>query len=77
MLGGSRMTMKVSGMRIGGLVAGIILTVFGALMLAEGIITLMGNPPFIFIENMNRSFELIVGLVTIVVAGSTMDLSRS
>jgi hypothetical protein len=64
-------------MRIGGLFAGIILTVLGALMLAEGIITMMGNPSFIFIENMNRRFELVVGLVTIVVAGSTMDLSRS
>ena len=71
------MTIRARGMRAGGLVAGIILVVLGALMLAEGIITLMGNPPFIFIENMNRSFELIVGVVTIVVAGSTMDLSRS
>ena len=71
------MNMKISGMRISGLVAGIILTVFGALMLAEGIITLMGNPSFIFVDNMNRGFELVVGLVTIVVAGTTMDLSRS
>ncbi len=71
------MTMKNGKMRIGGLVSGIILAVFGALMLAEGIITMLGNPSFIFIENMNRSFEFVVGLVTIVVAGSTMDLSRS
>ena len=71
------MTMKVGKMRISGLVSGIILTVLGALMLAEGIITLMGNPAFIFIENMNRGFELVVGLVTIVLAGTTMDLGRS
>ncbi|MCJ7633646.1 hypothetical protein MUP77_14810 [Candidatus Bathyarchaeota archaeon] len=70
------MTMK-NGMKIGGLVAGIILAVLGALMVAEGIITLMGNPSFIFVENMNRSFELVVGIVTIIVAGSRMDLSRS
>ena len=70
------MTMR-KGMRIGGMVAGIILIVLGALMLAEGIITLMGTPAFIFIENMNRGFELIVGLVTIVIAGTTMDSSRS
>jgi hypothetical protein len=70
------MTTK-NGKRIGGLVGGIILTVLGALMLAEGIITMLGNPPFIFIENMNRAFEFVVGLVTIVLAGTTMDLSRS
>jgi hypothetical protein len=38
---------------------------------------LMGNQAFIFIDNMNRSFELVVGLVTIIVAGSTMDVSRA
>ncbi len=71
------MTIRARGMRAGGLVAGIILVVLGALMLAEGIITLLGNPAFIFIDNMNRSFELVVGLVTIIVAGSTMDVSRA
>jgi hypothetical protein len=71
------MTMKVGNMRISGLVAGIILTVLGALMLAEGVITMLGNPSFLFVENMNRGFEFVVGLVTIVVAGTTMDLSRS
>jgi hypothetical protein len=74
---GEKMTLRARGMRIGGLVAGIILVVLGALMLAEGIITLMGNPAFIFIDNMNRAFELVVGLVTIIVAGSTMDISRA
>ena len=71
------MTITNKKMRIPALVGGIILTVLAALMLAEGIITLMGNPAFIFIENMNRGFELVVGLVAIVVAGSTMDLGRS
>ncbi len=65
------------GIRIGGLVGGIILTVLAALMLAESIITLLGNPAFIFIDNMNRSFEFVVGLVSIVLAGTTMDLSRA
>ena len=71
------MTITNKKMRIPALVGGIILTVLAALMLAEGIITLMGNPAFIFIENMNRGFELVVGLVAIVVAASTMDLGRS
>ncbi len=71
------MTAKNVGMKISGLVGGIILTVLAALMLAEGIITLLGNPAFIFIDNMNRSFELVMGLVSIVVAATTMDLSRA
>ena len=71
------MTITNKKMRIPALVGGIILTVLAALMLAEGIITLMGNPAFIFIENMNRGFELVAGLVAIVVAASTMDLGRS
>ncbi len=71
------MGLKAAGMRIGGLIAGIILVVLAALMLAEGIITLMGNPAFIFLDNMNRSFELVVGIVSIIVAASTMDLSRA
>ncbi len=70
------MAVRAGGMRIGGLVAGIILVVLAALMLAEGIITLMGNPAFIFINNMNRSFELVVGIFAIIVAASTMDMSR-
>ncbi len=71
------MAAKNVGMRISGLIGGIILTVLAALMLAEGIITLLGNPAFIFIDNMNRSFELVVGLVSIVVAATSMDLSRA
>ncbi len=66
-----------SGMRIAGMIAGIILTVLAALMLAEGIITLLGNPAFIFIDNMNRAFELTVGIISILVAASTMDASRA
>ena len=61
--------------KIGPFVAGIILVVLGALMLAEGIVTLMGNTAFLFVDNMNRGFELVVGLVTIIVAVATMDSS--
>jgi hypothetical protein len=74
---GDSVATKDVGMRIGGLVGGVILTVLGALMLAEGIITLLGNPSFIFIESMNRGFELTMGFVTIVVAGTAMNLSRA
>lgn len=71
------MTMKIGGMRLSGLVAGIILTVFGALMMAEGVVTTVGNTSFMFAENMNRGFEFVVGFVTIVLSAIMMDLSRS
>lgn len=74
---GDILTMKNVGMRISGLIAGIILAVLGALVFAERVITLLGNPAFIFIENMNRGFELLVGLVTIMVAAATMGTSRA
>ncbi len=45
-------------------------------MLAEGVVTWLGNPAVKFIENMNRAFELVVGLVTILVGASIMDKSR-
>lgn len=57
---GDRLAEKIRTM--GAFVGGIILVVLGALTLAEAIITLLGNPAFIFIDNMNRGFELVVGL---------------
>jgi hypothetical protein len=74
---GDGMTIRKGAMRISGMIIGITLVVLAALMLAEGIITLMGNPAFIFIDNMNRSFELLVGIFAILVAASTMDISRA
>lgn len=71
------MTMKIGGMRISGLVAGVILTVLGALMMAEGVVATAGNTSFMFAENMNRGFEFVVGFVTIVLSAIIMDLSRS
>jgi hypothetical protein len=74
---GEKMAMKIGGMKISGLIAGIILTVLGALMMAEAVVTTMGNSSFMFAENMNREFEFVVGLVSVVVAAMTMDLNRS
>ena len=54
------------------MILGIIVIVLGALMLAEGISTSMGNPPFLFLENMNRGFEAIVALTTILLGGTIM-----
>jgi hypothetical protein len=71
------MALKIGGMRISGLVAGIILTVLGALMMAEGVVTTVGNNSFMFAENMNRGFEFVVGFVTVVLASQVMNLSRS
>jgi hypothetical protein len=68
--------MKIGGMKISGLVAGIILTILGALMMAEGVSTTVGNTSFMFAENMNRGFEFIVGLIAVVLASQVMNLSR-
>jgi uncharacterized membrane protein HdeD (DUF308 family) len=69
--------MKIGGMRLSGLVAGVILTVLGALMMAEGVVSTVASTHFMFAENMNRGFEFVVGFVTIVLAAIIMDLSRS
>jgi hypothetical protein len=73
----SRMKSISSFKKIGGLVGGIVLVVLGALMIAEGVIGIMGSSGFFFISNMNRGFEFVVGLVTIVTAGISMSLSRN
>jgi len=70
------MVMK-NGMRISGMVTGIILAVLAALIMPEDINTLLGIAAFIFIDDMNRAFELAVGIVSIIVAGSTMEMSRA
>jgi hypothetical protein len=71
------MAMKIGGMKISGLVAGIILTVLGALMMAEGVVTTVGNNSFMFAEDMNRGFEFVVGFISVVLASQVMNLSRS
>jgi hypothetical protein len=71
------MAVKIGGMKISGLVAGIILTVLGALMMAEGVVTTVGNNSFIFAENMNRGFEFVIGLIAVVLASQVMNLNRS
>jgi hypothetical protein len=70
------MAPKIGNMRISGLVAGIILTVLGALMMAEGVVVITGNNSFMFADNMNRGFEFVVGLIAVVLAAIVMDLSR-
>jgi hypothetical protein len=71
------MAMKIGGMKISGLVAGIILTVLGALMMAEGVVTAVGNNSFMFAENINRGFEFVVGFIAVVLASQVMNLSRN
>ena len=74
---GEKIAVKIGGMKISGLVAGIILTVLGALMMAEGVVTTVGNNSFIFAENMNRGFEFVIGLIAVVLASQVMNLNRS
>lgn len=69
--------MKIDEMRISGLIAGLIVLVLGALMMAEAGVSIVTNTSFMFAENMNRGFEFVVGLVAIVLAAVVMNLSRS
>ncbi len=71
------MAPKIGNMRISGFVAGIILTVLGALMIAESVVVMTGNTSFMFVDSMNRGFEFVVGLIAVVLAAMVMDLSRA
>ncbi len=71
------MGIKIGNMRVSGLIAGVILVVLGALMMADSVVTLSGNTAFLFVENMNRGFEFVVGLMAIVLGAVIMDLSRA
>jgi glutamate synthase domain-containing protein 3 len=71
------MAIKIGNMRASGLIAGVIVVVLGALMMAEGVVVIAGNASFMFAENMNRGFEFVVGFVAIVLGAVVMDLSRS
>jgi len=67
--------MKVGGMRISGFVAGIIVLVFGALMIAEAVSSTVANT-ILFFEGVNRGFEFMVVFMAVVLAAYIMDESR-
>lgn len=55
--------------------AALFLIVLGALMLAEGIVGAM-NQSTLFFEGVNRGFEFVVGLVTLIVGASMMPAEK-
>lgn len=55
--------------------ASIVLIVLGALLLAEGVIGSV-NGTTLFFEGVNRGFEFIMGLVTIIVGASQMPSQK-
>ena len=67
--------MKVGGMRISGFVTGIIVLVFGALMIAEAVSSTVANT-ILFFEGVNRGFEFMVVFMAVVLAAYIMDESR-
>ena len=75
--GGGRMAITIGNMRASGLIAGIIFVVIGALMLADAVVTMSGNTAFMFVENMNRGFEFVVGFVAVILGAIVMDFSRN
>ncbi len=70
------MGVKIGRMRASGLIAGVIVVVLGALMMAEGVVGIVAGTSFMFAENMNRGFEFVVGFVAVVLGAVVMDLSR-
>ncbi len=55
--------------------ASIVLIVLGALLIAEGVIGSI-NGTMLFFDGVNRGFEFIVGLVTIIVGASEMPEAK-
>lgn len=56
--------------------ASVVLIVLGALLLAESIVGSM-NGTTLFFEGVNRGFEFIVGLVTLIVGASLMPPAKT
>jgi threonine/homoserine/homoserine lactone efflux protein len=57
------------------LIAGTIIVVVGALLMAEAIVSMVTNN-FLFIESFNRWLELLIGLLLTLLGGYTISLSR-
>ncbi len=55
--------------------ASMVLIVLGALLLAEGVIGSV-NGTMLFFEGVNRGFEFIMGLVTVIVGASMMPSQK-
>lgn len=55
--------------------ASIVVIVLGALLLAEGVVGSL-NGTMIFFAGVNRGFELIMGLVTVIVGASLMPSTK-
>jgi len=55
--------------------AALLLIVLGALMLAEGILGAM-NGSTLFFGGVNRGFEFVMGLVTLIVGASMMPAAK-
>ncbi len=55
--------------------ASIVLIVLGALLLAEGVAGSL-NGTMLFFDGVNRGFEFVMGLVTIIVGASLMPAAK-
>lgn len=55
--------------------ASVVLIVLGALLLAEGVIGSL-NGTMLFFDGVNRGFEFIMGLVTVIVGASLMPTEK-
>jgi hypothetical protein len=63
-------------MNIPGFIIGILLIIPGALMIADGILTMLsGNA--IFFEGVNNKFEIVVGFALIILGASNVDSKKN
>ena len=63
-------------MKIPQFIIGILFIVPGALMIADGVLAMMGNK-VIFFDGINVSFESIVGFALIILGASNLDSKKS
>ena len=63
-------------MNIPKFIIGILLIIPGAFMIADGVLTMLGQGP-IFFQVPDYKFEFIVGCVVVIVGASSMDSKKS
>ncbi len=55
---------------------GIILVVIGAILMADGVISSINPPPYVFFADVNPAFKFIVGFISVVSAIPMLQESK-
>ena len=62
-------------MNILGFIIGILLIIPGALMIADSVLTILGNNA-IFFQDVNNNFKMVVGFALIILGASNIDSKK-